>query len=70
MTELVAVNEGTLADEAGDQVNSQITLLFMLSYGRNPTDQETEQCEVFVNEFGLPALCRVVFNTSELIYVR
>ncbi|QDU61143.1 F5/8 type C domain protein [Planctomycetes bacterium Pan216] len=65
---------GALADrlkrEAGDNPYEQIKRAYQLCYSRTPTDQEMNDCKAFVEEHGLFALCRVLLNTSELIYVK
>lgn len=48
----------------------QIESLFWLCYGRAPSLQESTRCQELAQQHGVPALCRVLFNTSEMIYVR
>ena len=55
--------------EAGDNPETQVDRLYRLCYGRRPTDQESAACSTLLAAHGLPALCRVMLNTSELIYV-
>jgi hypothetical protein len=43
--------------------------LFLETYGRGPGDDEASACESLVREHGLAALCRVVFNSNELLFV-
>jgi hypothetical protein len=59
-----------LKREAGNEPADQIKLAFALCYGRPPTDAEIAECTELIEQHSLPALCRVLLNTSELIYVR
>lgn len=38
--------------------------------GREPKPIEVEQAESFVKTYGLPILCRALFNSNEFLYVR
>ena len=51
-------------------VSTPIQRAFLFCFNRNATDAELSECNAFVQEHGLVALCRVLLNTSELIYVR
>ncbi|WP_166819725.1 DUF1553 domain-containing protein [Thalassoroseus pseudoceratinae] len=59
-----------LTREAGDVVDAQIRLAFEQCYSRSVTEAELKSCRTFVAEHGLPAFCRVMFNTSEFIYLQ
>jgi len=58
-----------LRKEAGEDAEAQVKRAWQLCYGRTPTGQQSAVCREFIEEHGLPALCRVLLNTSELIYV-
>lgn len=58
-----------LRDEAGEEVEDQIQRAYDLLYGREATSSEIESCKVYAEEFGLEALCRVLFNTNEFLFV-
>jgi hypothetical protein len=65
-----------MADAMADRLESvamgakqQIRKAYEICYSRPPLEMEVERCENFVNEFGLSAVCRVLLNTSELIYI-
>ncbi|WP_237227266.1 DUF1553 domain-containing protein [Rubinisphaera sp. JC750] len=58
-----------LQRESGDDVDSQIRRAFQLCYSRPPSQEELTGCRAHVAEYGLPSLCRVLLNTTELIYV-
>ena len=59
-----------LRRDASDDEVEQISWAFQLCFGRRPTTEEAAACVDLVDEHGLSALCRVLLNTSELIYVR
>ncbi|MFK7735089.1 MAG: DUF1553 domain-containing protein, partial [Pirellulaceae bacterium] len=47
----------------------QVVKLYEICYLRAPSDEEVQSCTEFLEEHGLQALCRVMLNTSELLYV-
>ncbi len=55
--------------DAGDDVPSQTRQAFVLAYSREPTGPELDVATRFVASHGLPALCRVLFNSNEFLYV-
>lgn len=55
--------------EVGSECADQVTRLFQLAYGRTPSADELSAATGFVKENSLPALCRVVFNSNEFLYV-
>lgn len=59
-----------LRSEAGSDPFDQIQRAYQLCYGRLPDEGELQRCKSFLNDSELPALCRVLLNTTELIYVR
>ncbi len=54
---------------AGNDAASQVNLAFQLCYSRAATKHEITACRDFVDHHDLAALCRVLLNTSEMIYV-
>ncbi len=58
-----------LRGEAGDESAAQVMRAYQLCYGRPPSGSQSAACCEFVEEHGLTALCRVLLNTSEMIYV-
>jgi len=54
--------------EAGDDPANQITRCWQLVYGRPPETTELQHTLPFVKKHGLPALCRVVFNSNEFLF--
>lgn len=58
-----------LRQDAGVAVPQQIERAFQLCHGRQPSASELEDCQRLARSEGLDAVCRVLLNTSELIYV-
>ena len=48
---------------------AQVDQLYQLAYGRQPKQTERKDCLDFLKSQDLPALCRAILNTHELIYV-
>ena len=48
---------------------AQTNRVYELAYGRTPSDEETAVASEFIGAYGLPAFCRVVFNSNEFIHV-
>jgi mono/diheme cytochrome c family protein len=48
---------------------SQITLTYQLALGRQPDDHEVRDAETVVRSFGLPTLCRAIFNCNEFLFL-
>lgn len=59
-----------LQREVGSDPLKQVVLAYQLCFGREPTDDESSNCRELMHAHGARALCRVLLNTSELIYVR
>ncbi|QGJ72207.1 Planctomycete cytochrome C [Planctomycetales bacterium 10988] len=59
-----------LQSETAGDLPDQIERAYQLCYSREPSAEERQACQEFVDQHGLPALCRVLLNTSELIFVR
>jgi hypothetical protein len=51
-------------------VEAQVRELFRLAYGREGASTDLARATPFIETHGLPAYCRVVFNSNELLYVR
>ena len=49
--------------------SSVSTRAFELVTGRQPTHSEREQLDSYLQQYGLPNLCRVLFNTSEFVFL-
>ena len=59
-----------LKQEAGDDVASQVNFAYQLCYSRKASHDEIAACRELIGDHGLAAMCRVLLNTSEMIYVR
>ena len=55
--------------EAGDDPDAKVVRAYELCYQRPPTPDEATACRRVLDGSSLPALCRVLLNTSELVYV-
>ncbi len=55
--------------EAGDEATQQIRRAYQLTLSRDPSAEETRDAEPAVREFGLPTLCRALFNSNEFLFI-
>ena len=44
--------------------------MFRLAYGRVADADEVRLASRFANEHGLPALCRVILNSNEFVFIK
>ncbi|MEX2214777.1 MAG: DUF1553 domain-containing protein [Phycisphaeraceae bacterium] len=51
------------------EIDGQIDRTYLLAYGRPVRDEELADARSFITEHGLPAFCRVVFNSNEFLYL-
>ena len=58
-----------LIREAGDDPTRQVERAFQLAYGRPPTPDERTRSAELVARFGAAALARVLFNSSEFLFL-
>jgi hypothetical protein len=56
--------------DAGDDPTTQVRRAYLLALAREPGDVETQRALTLVKEQGLESLCWVLFNASELLYLR
>jgi hypothetical protein len=57
-------------NEAGDELRKQIDHAFRLATSRTPTTDEQTAMHALAQQHGLEQVCRVLFNTSEFLYLR
>lgn len=57
------------AEGAGSNASDRIGRIFELAYQRRPDEVELEKCKTVVQNHGLPALCRAIINSNELLYL-
>src|SRR5262249_21927235 len=59
-----------LAREAGEgNLEAQIKRGFQLTFLRDPADDEARVCTGLARRQGLPALCRVLLNANEFLFI-
>jgi hypothetical protein len=59
-----------LEREAGNDPGAQVQRAFELCLIRRPNEEESRDCSELIERHGLAAFCRVLLNTSEMIYVQ
>jgi hypothetical protein len=55
--------------EVGDNISRQIDRAYWLAVSRSASDDERDAIGTFVERHGLAALCRVLLNSNEFMYV-
>ncbi|MEN3942757.1 PSD1 and planctomycete cytochrome C domain-containing protein [Prosthecobacter sp. SYSU 5D2] len=55
--------------EAGPEPEKQIHRAFALTTQRPPSEEEVTACQTLVQDHGLTALCRVLLNANEFLFV-
>jgi len=68
--DMAAAIASRIEKEAGPQPAAQIRHAYALCYNRQPSAAELADCTALLKTQPLPALCRVLLNTSELIYLK
>jgi len=58
-----------LRQEAGDDPAAQVRLAFRLTTSRQPDEFEHQASLAMVQQHGLEAFCRALFNTSEFLFL-
>jgi hypothetical protein len=58
-----------LARDAGDDVGGQVRRAFQLTLTRDPTEAEAADARGVVDAFGPAALCRVLLNCNEFLFM-
>ncbi|MDB5330120.1 MAG: Planctomycete cytochrome [Phycisphaerales bacterium] len=58
-----------VAREAGPDVTRQIALAYELAFGRPATAEEIAEARRVAERDGMSAVCRVLFNSSEFVFV-
>ncbi len=53
----------------GEDVTKQIRHAYQLALGRSPSLPEIADAEPAVREYGLPTLCRALFNSNEFLFM-
>jgi hypothetical protein len=60
---------GRLKSEAGDDASRQVGRAFELAFNRQPESSERDAAKVLIGEHGLPAFCRAILNSNELMFI-
>jgi hypothetical protein len=55
--------------EAGPESPAQAARAYRIAFSRDPSEKEKTDASEFIGEHGLAALCRVLYNASEFLYV-
>lgn len=58
-----------LRKEAGADTETKVSRAFALTAQREPSKEEVQLCTRLIHEHGLPALCRVLLNTNEFLFL-
>jgi len=58
-----------LSTERRDDVPAQVRRAFSLVSGRTPTEEEESAATALISAHGLPAFCRALLNSNELLHV-
>ncbi|MEX1095853.1 MAG: DUF1549 and DUF1553 domain-containing protein, partial [Planctomycetales bacterium] len=58
-----------VAREGGSGVESQVPRAYRLAYQREPGPEEAASAAEYVERFGLPEFCLLIFNTNEFLHV-
>ena len=53
----------------GGDLKKQIEQVYWLALNRPPTKPELKKLAPFAQKYGMPNLCRLVFNTSEFMFL-
>lgn len=69
MVDQAEVFAARLRREGGKTAEAQVRRGWILSYNREPDRRERGDAIAFVTSHGLPALCRAILNSSELVFV-
>jgi hypothetical protein len=55
--------------EKAGSLDRQLQEAYHLSLNRLPTAEELNKLRKFTQEYGIPNLCRLIFNTSEFMFL-
>ena len=55
--------------EVGDRTEDQVVRAYELAFARSPDSEELQLTIPLAEAHGLAALCRVLLNTNEFLYV-
>jgi hypothetical protein len=58
-----------VTSEVGDSVPEQVRAAFLIALGRAPDEVEAQGAAELVQQYGLAALCRAMFNANEFLFL-
>lgn len=59
-----------ISKEVGENPSKQIDRAYAWTFGRSPQKEETKETLAYLDEHGLPALCRVLLNANEFLFMQ
>jgi hypothetical protein len=59
-----------IAKETGADHKKQIARAYAWTFGRTPKPDEANDAQTYLEEHGLPALCRILFNANEFLFLQ
>jgi hypothetical protein len=59
-----------ISKEVGENPSKQIERAYAWTFGRSPQKEETEETLAYLDEHGLTALCRVLLNANEFLFLQ
>ena len=65
----MAKHFATLLQNESASINDQVDQAYLLLTGRSPSPDEADEMAAYARKHGLAALCRVLFNLSEFVFV-
>ncbi len=69
VTQQASLYAARLQKECGDDLNAVIRRAWMLSFGRNPGQEESAMAVEFASEHGLDQLTRALLNANEFLFI-
>lgn len=64
-----ALAERVSRETSAADIGTQVRRAFALALARGPKPAEAEAAQTLAKKHGLPALCRAILNTNELVYI-
>jgi hypothetical protein len=60
---------GERLERQGSATKVQVQAAFRLAFQREPTRKELSDFSAYASQHGLPAMCRVLLNSNEFLFV-
>ena len=55
--------------DAGENLDDQIQMAYQLAFGRDPSLNEKVEAARVAHAFGMPTVCRAIFNSNEFLFL-